>query len=111
MVLLDLRLPKVDGLDVLREIRGKRELDEVPVIILTTSSAEMDVKKAYQSHANSYLVKPNDFQRFDELIKALGSYWLGWNHDQGKALSKPSAATAGQTWKHLTPPQAYGESS
>ncbi|MEM7581851.1 MAG: response regulator [Acidobacteriota bacterium] len=88
MILLDLRLPKVDGLDVLREIRKTRNFDEIPVIVLTTSSAEPDVKKAYQSHANSYLVKPNDFQQFDELIKALGTYWLGWNHDQGRAMSR-----------------------
>ncbi len=110
MVLLDLRLPKVDGLDVLREIRNARELDEVPVIILTTSSAESDVKKAYQSHANSFLVKPNDFQTFDELIKALGTYWLGWNHDQGKALSK-SSTTPRRVRNQTPPPYSSSEGS
>lgn len=80
IVLLDLRLPKIDGLDVLKELRAAREFDEIPVIILTTSSADSDVGQAYHHHANSYLVKPNDFQTFDDLMKALGFYWLAWNH-------------------------------
>ncbi len=86
IVLLDLRLPKIDGLDVLKELRSAPELDEVPVVILTTSSADSDVNKAYKHHANSYLIKPNDFQTFDDLMKALGFYWLGWNHFPGPPL-------------------------
>ena len=90
MILLDLRLPKVDGLDVLKEIRQRDELNEVPVVVLSTSNAESDIGNAYQLHANSYLVKPNDFRTFDNLIYDLGNYWLGWNHDQGRSFRKPS---------------------
>ena len=80
MILLDLRLPKIDGLDVLKEIRKSPAFDEIPIIVLTTSSADSDVHQAYHHHANSYLIKPNDFHTFDKLMTALGYYWLGWNH-------------------------------
>ena len=79
VVLLDLRLPKVDGLEVLKTIKTSEELQGLPVVILTTSEAEQDVAHAYESHANSYLVKPVDFQMFQELMEALGFYWLSWN--------------------------------
>ena len=84
VVLLDLGLPKIPGLDVLKEIRSSPELDEMPVVVLTTSRAEIDVGEAYKFHANSYLVKPHDFASFTELMKDLGSYWLGWNHLPGR---------------------------
>lgn len=80
MILLDLHLPKISGLDVLREIRQSRDLDKMPIVILTTSHAEMDVCKAYEYHANSYLVKPLDFEKFTRLMDDLGFYWLGWNY-------------------------------
>jgi CheY-like chemotaxis protein len=80
LVLLDLRLPKIDGLEVLREIRSHKELERLPVVILTTSYTEIDVSKAYQHHANSYLVKPLDFEKFTRLMQDLGFYWLSWNH-------------------------------
>ena len=79
LVLLDLRLPKVDGLEVLKRIKADPELSRIPVVILTTSSAEYDVVKAYDSHANSYLVKPVDFPQFVALMESLGYYWLAWN--------------------------------
>ena len=79
IVLLDLRLPKVDGLEVLKTIKTHAELRQLPVIILTTSNAESDVARAYEYHANSYLVKPVDFDNFTELMEILGLYWLGWN--------------------------------
>lgn len=91
VVLLDLGLPKVPGLDVLKEIRSAPELDEMPVVVLTTSKAETDVSEAYKSHANSYLVKPHDFTSFTELMKDLGSYWLGWNHLPGPGRPSPQA--------------------
>ncbi len=80
MVLLDLRLPKVDGLEVLKEIKSVKELEKIPTVIFTTSSAEVDVAKAYGFHANSYLVKPVNFEKFNQLMNDIGFYWLAWNH-------------------------------
>jgi CheY-like chemotaxis protein len=79
IVLLDLRMPKVDGLEVLATIKADPGLSAIPVVILTTSSAEADMVQAYGSHANSYLVKPVDFQQFSALMETLGYYWLAWN--------------------------------
>ncbi len=80
MVLLDLRLPKIDGLEVLKEIKSIKELEKIPTVIFTTSSAEVDVAKAYGYHANSYLVKPLNFEKFNQLMDDIGFYWLAWNH-------------------------------
>ncbi len=80
LVLLDLRLPKVDGLQVLEKIKSSEELLSIPVVILTTSASEIDVAKAYHHHANSYLVKPIDFDDFTKMMDELGYYWLAWNH-------------------------------
>lgn len=79
LILLDLRLPRVDGLEVLRQIKSDPELQLIPVVILTTSDAEPDMALAYQYHANSYLTKPVDFGQFAALLKDLGFYWLAWN--------------------------------
>ena len=79
VVLLDLRLPRVDGLEVLREIKATPHLRSIPVVVLTTSSAEPDVDSAYDRHVNSYLVKPADFSHFAQLMTDVGAYWLGWN--------------------------------
>ncbi len=80
-VLLDLRLPKVDGLEVLRQIKTNEKLRKMPVVILTTSAAEKDVAMAYEYHANSYVVKPMDFGKFESLMNDLGYYWMAWNQD------------------------------
>lgn len=79
LVLLDLRLPKIDGLEVLRQIKADESLKTIPVVILTTSSAERDLAMAYEHHANSYVTKPVDFESFSTLLKDLGFYWLAWN--------------------------------
>ena len=79
LILLDLRLPKVDGLEVLKTIKADAELARIPVVVLTTSAAEVDMAKAYGNHANSYLVKPVNFPQFLKLMDALGYYWLIWN--------------------------------
>ena len=79
VILLDLRLPRVDGIDVLRAIKEDPNLKSIPVVVLTTSEAEKDVAKAYYNHANSYLVKPVGFEDFKRLMDDLGFYWLGWN--------------------------------
>jgi len=79
MILLDLRLPRVDGLEVLKVVKDSDELKNIPVIILTTSEAERDMMRAYDHHVNSYLVKPVGFEDFNKLMNDLGFYWLGWN--------------------------------
>jgi CheY-like chemotaxis protein len=79
LILLDLRLPKVDGLEVLKVVKSDLDLNRIPVVVLTTSSAERDMVEAYGYHANSYLVKPVDFGQFGALMEALGYYWLAWN--------------------------------
>jgi CheY-like chemotaxis protein len=79
LILLDLRLPKVDGLEVLKTVKADANLASIPVVILTTSAAEADMINAYDNHANSYLVKPMDFAQFHKLMETLGFYWLVWN--------------------------------
>ena len=79
VILLDLRLPKMDGIEVLKRIKADKELSHTPVVILTTSDAEKDLVRAYEYNANSFLVKPVDFDRFDQLMNDLGFYWLAWN--------------------------------
>ena len=80
LILLDLRLPRVSGLQVLKTIKNDPKLLQIPVVVLTTSNAERDLMTAYESYANSYLVKPINFDKFSKLIKDLGFYWLAWNH-------------------------------
>jgi len=81
VVLLDLRLPKVDGLEVLKRIKTNNKLIKLPVVILTTSAAEKDIAEAYEYHANSYVVKPMDFEKFEKLMDDMGYYWMAWNRD------------------------------
>ena len=76
LVLLDLRLPKLDGHEVLIAIKQSEKLKSIPVVVLSTSENESDISKAYRNQANSYLVKPMGFGEFSELIRELGSYWL-----------------------------------
>jgi CheY-like chemotaxis protein len=79
LILLDLRLPLVDGLDVLKIIKSDQKLTIIPVVILTTSADEADMVKAYEHHANSFLVKPVDFTQFSKLMETFGYYWVAWN--------------------------------
>jgi CheY-like chemotaxis protein len=79
VILLDLRLPRIDGLEVLREIKASAVVGSIATVILTTSEAERDVATAYALHANSYIVKPFDFAQFTQLLHDLGLYWLWWN--------------------------------
>ena len=79
LVLLDLRLPRVDGLEVLRHVKSSLELRDIPVIVFTTSSGERDIQEAYASFANSYLVKPNDLSTLNRLMTELSTYWLERN--------------------------------
>lgn len=76
IVLLDLNLPRKDGREVLAEIKNDRGLAAIPVVVLTTSKAESDVLKAYDHHANCYVVKPVDFDKFAEVIRGMEQFWF-----------------------------------
>ena len=79
LVLMDLRLPRVDGLEVLKQIKSSEDLCMLPVVVLSSSEAEGDITAAYRQHANSYLVKPMDYEKFAVLIETVGKYWLNLN--------------------------------
>lgn len=79
LVLLDLRLPKIDGLDVLQEIKNDEDLRSIPVVVLTSSMAEPDIVRAYMYHVNSYLVKSLDYDEFRREMNDVARYWLTWN--------------------------------
>lgn len=76
LILLDLKLPKVDGIEVLRQIKGDARTRPIPVIVLTSSKEERDMVQSYQLGVNSYVQKPVDFDQFRETVKQLGLYWL-----------------------------------
>lgn len=76
LILLDLKLPKVDGLGVLRRIRADPRLKLLPIVMLTSSSEQRDIIRSYDLGANGYVRKPVDFQQFAEAVKILGLYWL-----------------------------------
>ena len=79
LVLLDLKLPKVDGLEVLKRLRGDRRTRLQPVTVLTTSNEDRDILASYELGANSYIRKPVDFEQFIEAVRQLGAYWLALN--------------------------------
>ncbi len=76
LILLDLNLPKKDGRELLAEVKQDPELHHIPIIVLTTSSAEQDIKRAYNLHANCYLTKPLDMESFLRKIRAVEDFWL-----------------------------------
>lgn len=76
LVLLDLKLPKVDGLEVLRQLRAQEATRSVPVVMITSSREDLDIEEAYRLGANGYVVKPVDFVQFAEAMREVGMYWL-----------------------------------
>ena len=79
LVLLDLKLPKVDGLEVLRRLRADPRTQFLPVVVLTASAQERDLVESYELGVNSYIVKPVDFEQFVDVVGQLGLYWLVLN--------------------------------
>ena len=75
VILLDLKLPKVDGLDVLKAIKEHKEYQKIPIVVLTSSSDNVDIQKAYKYGVNSYIVKPVNFDKFLEVAKQIELYW------------------------------------
>jgi two-component system response regulator len=82
LILLDLKLPKIDGQEVLRKIKNNLYAKNIPVVILSSSREEGDITRCYGSGANSYVVKPIDFDRFTEAVRDVGLYWLYLNQVQ-----------------------------
>jgi CheY-like chemotaxis protein len=76
LILLDLNLPKRDGREVLKELKADPDLREIPIVVLTTSSAESDVLASYQLHANAYVTKPVDFERFISVVKQIDDFFI-----------------------------------
>jgi len=84
VILLDLKLPKVDGIEVLREIKADQNLRKIPVVVLTSSKEDRDIIDAYQLGVNSYIVKPVEFDEFVKAISNVGLYWLILNEAPAK---------------------------
>lgn len=94
VVLLDLKMPKVDGLEVLRQIKSDPELKTLPVVIMTSSREEQDVVRSYQLGVNAYVVKPVKFQAFVDAIRQLGIFWAVLNEPPPEARDEDGAARA-----------------
>lgn len=89
VLLLDLKLPKVDGLEVLKQIKADRQLRVIPVVVLTSSHEERDMVASYELGVNAYVVKPVDFHEFVEAIKQLGAFWAVINEPPPGSVRRP----------------------
>jgi CheY-like chemotaxis protein len=93
VMLLDLKLPKVDGLEVLRAVKSDPRTRSIPVVVMTSSQEQRDVIESYQLGVNSYVVKPVNFDGFAKAVSELGCYWILLNQPPDQAGRDPSAAT------------------
>lgn len=84
LIILDINMPKLNGLEVLEIIKKDPKFKSIPTVVLTTSDAENDRKRAYEFHANSYLIKPMSFESFSNMIQDLSRYWALWNCSPGE---------------------------
>lgn len=83
LMLLDLHMPKIDGLDVLERIKKDARTRSIPIVVMSSSDQEADVRNSYFQHANSYIVKPVDFREFTDHVSAVGQYWMKVNRALG----------------------------
>jgi len=93
LVLLDLKLPKVDGIEVLRQIKGDPRTKGIPVVVMTSSKEERDLMNSYDLGANSYIQKPVDFEQFRQTVKTVGLYWLVTNQRAANGLKQSAGAS------------------
>ena len=89
LILMDLKLPRIDGLEVLRRIRADARTRLLPVVVLTTSREQRDIRAAYAAGANGYVRKPVDFDKFTEALGLIGRYWLTLNEYPADEMSRP----------------------
>ncbi len=94
VVLLDLKMPKVDGLEVLRQMKSDPQLKIIPVVMMTSSREEQDVINSYQLGVNAYVVKPVKFQEFVEVVKQVGAFWAVLNEPPPESLPRPERTGA-----------------
>jgi CheY-like chemotaxis protein len=90
LILLDIRMPKVDGLEVLRQIKHDEQLKLIPVVMMTSSREEKDIVESYRLGVNAYVVKPVDFAQFIEAVKTLGLFWLVLNQSPPESVTTES---------------------
>ncbi len=83
LILLDLKMPRMDGMDVLRELKSDERMKTIPVVIMTSSSEETDLVRSYQLGVNSFVVKPVDFDKFADMVEEIGLYWMISNKTPG----------------------------
>jgi CheY-like chemotaxis protein len=91
-MLLDLKLPKVDGIEVLRQVKGDPRTRTIPTVIMTSSKEERDLVNSYNLGANSYIQKPVDFDQFRQTVKSVGLYWMVINQRPATHVAEKSAA-------------------